>query len=499
MRCPNCHKRIPDEVLFCPDCGVPVVMLATAVEVPGVPSGEPPAAVRGRRRGSVIWIALGLVGGLLVVALLLFLLLPRGGRLTGLTLFRASQRGEVDQAGMPAYYPGESIPVLVRHQALGWGDRIQAHWYYEGCFGSELLEEVTREARADFSWLLPGTTEISLQVAADEPLPIGSYRVEVQRAPRPGEEETARLEALFRVVPPPGAIPSQASRTALAWLVDADGRPLREATVFAPYDVVYFSWQGDLGSYSRLETRWYYEGEPLPGTTTVSSSIRNLVDRTITSFLASPVPLREGTYQVDSCLDGRREQAVFEVRAAVPRSGVLYDDFSNRLVWSTESDGDVQRAYLGERYGILVLTSGLVAWTPMGQRFRDVAIQVTTAQVAGPEMNDYGVMCRLLDDDSFYSFSISGDGEYSIYKLQGDRWEALVPWTSTSAIRQGQALNRISVLCRRGELVLRVNGMPLARLEDDSFADGDVAVFAGTRLEAGAHVLFDDLEVVPLR
>jgi hypothetical protein len=104
-------------------------------------------------------------------------------------------------------------------------------------------------------------------------------------------------------------------------------------------------------------------------------------------------------------------------------------------------------------------------------------------------------MCRVQEDNSGYLLRISGDGFYSIYLIQSGSFEDLVPWTTSSVINQGNAMNRLRVVCDGPTLALFVNGELLAETTDTTFSSGDIGLAATTFEEEETEILFDDLVI----
>ncbi len=487
MKCPNCDRPVPDDALVCPNCGVLVASFATSTLV------SAPRTTARRRR---LWLLIGVaVGGFLLVGALAFFLWPRRPTLQLIALEPLGAAPEA-AAGLPAFYPDSTLQLHFRWR-LPPGQGLLVRWYHTGCMGEEISSEQRLEGRRKFAFPWIWRTTLSLPASPNAPLAIGDYRVEI--LPEGDTESKLAQRLAFRIVAPPGAIPSQVGELGLAWLVDSEGQPLRRTNTFMPYEVVYLAARGDLGLYSTLEAYWYFPGDEVVDRTTLLTTTRNLRDRPLLTFLAEPVPLVPGDYRVAVCLDGQLQQELeFQVQEWVNRLGVLSEDFEQPGDWSVGSSDTVDRGYEDGRYRIEVLGSEMIAWSRLRGSFSDVAIQVVAEQTAGPFDSDYGVICRYLDGDNFYSFSLSGVGEYSIYKLVSDEWVALVPWTPAQAIWSALP-NRITVLCQEHELSLRVNGVLLGRVQDEAFEEGDVGLFAGTRSDGGVRILFDDLQVVPLK
>ena len=127
----------------------------------------------------------------------------------------------------------------------------------------------------------------------------------------------------------------------------------------------------------------------------------------------------------------------------------------------------------------------------------DVVINVEATQAyAGPDSdNAYGVMRRVQSNDDGYLLRVSGDGYYSIHKRLGEEYVALVDWTTSDVIRQGNSRNDIQAVCDGPRLALIVNGQWLGEANDSTFAEGDIGLVVTTYEEAATEVTFDNLVV----
>ena len=104
--------------------------------------------------------------------------------------------------------------------------------------------------------------------------------------------------------------------------------------------------------------------------------------------------------------------------------------------------------------------------------FTDTRIEVLATKIGGPDENDFGVICRFQDINNFYSFSISSDGYWGIFKSVNGEWELIGKefLQFNEYINQGQATNKIQAECIGDMLALYVNGEYLFEVEDDSFS-----------------------------
>jgi hypothetical protein len=117
----------------------------------------------------------------------------------------------------------------------------------------------------------------------------------------------------------------------------------------------------------------------------------------------------------------------------------------------------------------------------------DVIVSATMRKTGGPPGGGYGLIVRNQTEglnginQSFDAYVLeTGDlGEFGVWRRDGERWVDLVPWTASPAVRQGGSPNEISVRVAGTQLLLSINGIEVARVDDDVLAHGGVGVFAG--------------------
>lgn len=177
---------------------------------------------------------------------------------------------------------------------------------------------------------------------------------------------------------------------------------------------------------------------------------------------------------------------------------VFEDNFSDpKTGWEV---GDYDSGSVGYRdgvYFVAALGHGDTMWGVANTSFKDVDIAIDTTQIdAGPEdNNDYGIACRVQNDGSGYYLLISGDGGFAILKGYEEGYEALVDWTATDAVRQGNATNSMRAVCDGSTITLYANGQRLATAEDTTFSSGDIALTATSYEDVTTEVHFDNIVV----
>jgi tetratricopeptide (TPR) repeat protein len=227
-----------------------------------------------------------------------------------------------------------------------------------------------------------------------------------------------------------------------------------------------------------------------------------LVEARDADFISGDIGLLAGTFEepgVDVLFDNlilRQPQGA----ARSPSDGdVLYaDDFSDPASgWArSEEDGYITE-YVDGAYRITLTRDTFTVWSQAGLEFDDVSIEVDATKIAGPDNNNFGIVCRFQDNDNFYLLQAGSDGTYAIAKRQAGEWRLLGSgeFEFSAAIRQGEATNHLQADCVGDRLALVVNGEWLAEAQDAGFASGDVGLLAGAFDVGGVEIAFDNFVV----
>lgn len=182
---------------------------------------------------------------------------------------------------------------------------------------------------------------------------------------------------------------------------------------------------------------------------------------------------------------------------------VLYqDDFSNENSgWPISADSDKAASYTGGQYLIQAFAANQDVWAhphdPSETSFTDVSIEVDAAKHSGTDNNDFGVICRFVDDDNFYFLIVASDGFQVIGKYQNGEiiYLSADEMQQTDAVKGGSASNHLRADCIGSTLTLYVNGQQVASVTDTSFTSGDIGLTVGTFDEPNASVTFDNFVV----
>lgn len=181
---------------------------------------------------------------------------------------------------------------------------------------------------------------------------------------------------------------------------------------------------------------------------------------------------------------------------------VIYqDDFSDVSTgWPVDTFAEGGTSYYDGQYRITVNEVDYAVWANSATGdYADISTEVDAVMLAGPQENEFGLLCRFVDNDNFYIATIASDGYYFIWRrLNGGDWE-LVGMESgefSEAIRTGNQSNRIRLDCVGSSITLYANGVELIQVFDSSLPSGDVGLYAGSFEQGGVDVLFDNFVVI---
>jgi hypothetical protein len=179
---------------------------------------------------------------------------------------------------------------------------------------------------------------------------------------------------------------------------------------------------------------------------------------------------------------------------------LFYDDFSDPSSgWDQVNEPSYATDYFENSYRIYENETMSDIWSnPDTLSFGDVTIEVDATKKAGPDDNDFGVICRYQDTNHFYYGIISSDGYFGIIKVTSDGSETLgrENLEFSDSINQKYASNHIRLDCIGDVLTLYVNGDQLDQQTDGELATGNVGLIAGTYNTAGTDILFDNFIVL---
>ena len=239
--------------------------------------------------------------------------------------------------------------------------------------------------------------------------------------------------------------------------------------------------------------------------TVIARLTQNAPTVTPTSTQPSETPTLVPTYAPLPTNSPIPTQALLPTATPIPTqfptpdaASVLYfEDFETDTGWVQESNDRWAMGYADGGYFIQVNISNAPVWSVRNQDLADVQLETDAARTDGPVTGYYGLVCRHLNGDNYYTLVIGSDGFYGIaIKYKGAKLRFLVEGRDENGIiLSGSETNRIRADCVGSSLVLFANGQKLAEVQDATLESGDTGLLAGTLKETGLRVQYDNFAV----
>jgi hypothetical protein len=173
--------------------------------------------------------------------------------------------------------------------------------------------------------------------------------------------------------------------------------------------------------------------------------------------------------------------------------------FSDRFrrdegVWLTGEFDNMAATVRSGGLHLAVTAPQIVGWSSADVSVADFLLEVDASIDDANLPGQVGVFFRKVDDGNYYYYAIEQGGNFGLWKKVDNVWSTLIDWTPASTIAS-DAVNRLGVWAEGSTIALFVNDVPLAQVTDDTFAEGVIAVAAGTFAEPELTAVFDDVEV----
>jgi serine/threonine protein kinase len=185
---------------------------------------------------------------------------------------------------------------------------------------------------------------------------------------------------------------------------------------------------------------------------------------------------------------------------------LLQDDFSqSAAVWGTSTTADSSIEYDNEKLRIVVYNKNwFVRSWPDAAVQQDVHLEVTAINNDTDQYTAFGLMCNQQDDEeSFYYFAITPDGQYVIAKAASGEVDVFLTnndsWEYSDRIPKNAPSYRLGADCGDGMLTLYVNGQVVDSVADSTYTSGVVGLVVWSAEEATkTDVSFDDFLMTEL-
>lgn len=173
------------------------------------------------------------------------------------------------------------------------------------------------------------------------------------------------------------------------------------------------------------------------------------------------------------------------------------DDFTNPSSgWQTLSDISANVQYENNKLRFVINQENLTQWSVAGKSFADGVITVEAQSNGGPSDNGFGVIFRVQDRRNFYHFGISSDGYWRAGMMKDGDWGNWDDWAPTNAIIAGIAVQKIRVVMKGNMFTFFINDQQIYEVQDDTYAAGDIGLFALTLIDnPGTDISFDNVSV----
>jgi hypothetical protein len=216
-----------------------------------------------------------------------------------------------------------------------------------------------------------------------------------------------------------------------------------------------------------------------------------LIQKELTPLSATPTPTPSPT------ATGTLSPTATGTPTARP-SPLYADDFSNPdSGWPQDNGPDSRMGYLDGEYQILIRRTYFNPVTPPMFECLNCEFSVE-ARFASPIYGAYGIAFDIAGSADFFLFMANGQQQYSLFRISAGQWEALVDWTTTSVLKEGQSPNRLQIVHLSSSIALYANAQHLATLSLPAFEGSIRAGLTATAYgETDVDARFDNFLVYP--
>ncbi len=186
----------------------------------------------------------------------------------------------------------------------------------------------------------------------------------------------------------------------------------------------------------------------------------------------------------------------------VPAAGttsvvVLSDDFSGTCKLQKENSEKRTKGCDNGEYTITNKVEKGFGSALYADEYPDSVVQVDARVVSGKSNEiEYGLDFRETADGSItYEFNIDPvNGEYNVALYSDEKYTDLIPYTPSSAIKQGTAVNRLTVFTRGDSMAFFVNGQFVDVATDSTGSNWGVGFHTYVR-DPNIKIAFDNMTV----
>jgi hypothetical protein len=126
-------------------------------------------------------------------------------------------------------------------------------------------------------------------------------------------------------------------------------------------------------------------------------------------------------------------------------------------------------------------------------QYGDAAIQIDVTLLSAA---DAGLLFRANASQSqFYDFEVTNQGEFYLRYFNNSKPTFLIQKTASSVIQGVSSKNTLLVIANGSSFQLFINGTPVGKVQDSTFASGQVGVVVGTLSASSGDASFANLRV----
>lgn len=221
----------------------------------------------------------------------------------------------------------------------------------------------------------------------------------------------------------------------------------------------------------------------------------------ITALLSQATPTREvvpATATPTPAIILRTPTGITPIRTPTPVKSdttvVLTDNFTGTCNL-LEGDND-KRTFKCENgtYTMLNKTNSS-RWVYYSDEWPDIVMEADARAISGPAFIEYGIIFRVAGDGkSFYGFTVTRDGQFTVFRYNDPDFTDLISYTSNPAIKTGANTNRLKIVAQGNQIAAYVNDQWLNTVTDSNFQNGTVGLFINNR-DPNAKAGFSNLKV----
>lgn len=163
------------------------------------------------------------------------------------------------------------------------------------------------------------------------------------------------------------------------------------------------------------------------------------------------------------------EKAVFANSEDVYIPVAVIEDLISETKWST-TDNDDWRTEKEDDYFVIEKRKDGSMFSSQKAEFEDAErwlIECDCEWMSGAEDSPFGVVFGR-EGKNFFTFNISANGSYSLFRYFDWKLEKVIDWTDSEAV-DGYGINHLEIQRNRDEIILRINDEEVERIERKPF------------------------------